>query len=105
MNTNILETKGCNLEHNFGHGDRHPANLLLTMNLLAFLFHTGLEIFDPRYSVLRKALGRRDTFFDDIHAIIGYICFDRWEEICRLPPSSIQSEPELRLLQLYKRYP
>jgi hypothetical protein len=39
-NNNVLKTKGYHLEHNFGHGDHHLASLLLSLNLLAFLFHT-----------------------------------------------------------------
>jgi hypothetical protein len=80
---NTLKTKGYNLEHNFGHGKKHLSNLLLVMNLLAFLFHTTLEILDRRYAVLRKALGRRQTFFNDIKALTRYWCFDSWDELLR----------------------
>ena len=78
---NILKTKGYNLEHNFGHGNEHLSNLLVTMNLLAFLFHTVLEIFDLRYAVLRKAVGRRQTFFNDIRVITRYWCFEGWDDM------------------------
>jgi hypothetical protein len=70
-----------NLEHNFGHGSEHLSNLLLTMNLLAYLFHTILELFDRRYAVLRKALGRRQIFFNDIRALTRYWCFDSWTDM------------------------
>jgi len=78
---NTLKTKGYNLEHNFGHGNEHLSNLLVTMNLIAFLFHTVLEIFDLRYAVLRKAVGRRQTFFNDIRAITRYWCFEGWDDM------------------------
>lgn len=39
---NTLKTKGYNLSHNFGHGIEHLFNLLLTLNLLAFLFHNRI---------------------------------------------------------------
>jgi hypothetical protein len=80
---NTLKTKGYNLEHNFGHGKRYLSNLLLTMNLLAFLFHTVLEIFDKRYAILRKAVGRRQTFFDDLRTLTRYWCFDGWDDMMR----------------------
>jgi hypothetical protein len=35
---NVLKTKGYNLEHNFGHGKDNLAAVLVTLNLLAFLF-------------------------------------------------------------------
>jgi hypothetical protein len=45
-NHNVLKTKGYNLEHNFGHGQKHLASMLLSLNLLAFLFHTVLQLID-----------------------------------------------------------
>jgi len=80
---NTLKTKGYNLEHNFGHGKEHLSNLLLTLNLIAFLFHTVLEFFDKRYALLRKSLRRRQTFFEDIRALTRYWCFDNWNELLR----------------------
>ena len=80
---NTLKTKGYNLEHNFGHGNEHLSNLLLTLNLIAFLFHTVLEFFDKRYTLLRKSLRRRQTFFEDIRALTRYWCFDSWDDLLR----------------------
>jgi len=78
-NNNILKTKGYHLEHNFGHGKKHLSNLLLTLNLLAFFFHTALEMFDEMYRRIREDLPTRKTFFDDIRALTRYMCFDNWE--------------------------
>jgi hypothetical protein len=78
-NNNILKTKGYHLEHNFGHGKKHLSNLLLTLNMLAFLFHTALEMFDDTYRRIREDLPTRKTFFDDIRALTRYICFESWE--------------------------
>ena len=38
---NVLKTNGYNLEHNFGHGKQTLASVFLTLNLLAFAFHTA----------------------------------------------------------------
>jgi hypothetical protein len=38
-NHNVLKTKGYHLEHSFGHGEQFLSAVLLTLNLLAFLFH------------------------------------------------------------------
>jgi hypothetical protein len=62
---NTLKTKGNHLERNFRHGKQHLASLLLSMNTLAFLFHTILEFADTRYRLIRQTLERRTTFFDD----------------------------------------
>ena len=78
-NNNVLKTKGYNLEHNFGHGKKHLSNFLLTLNLLAFLFHTALEMFDDVYRRIREDLPTRKTFFQDIRALTRYVCFNSWE--------------------------
>jgi hypothetical protein len=78
---NSLKAKGYNLEHNFGHGEKNLANLLLSFSLLAFLFHTMLDLFDPRYALIRKTLPRRDRFFTDIKALTRYMLFDSWDAL------------------------
>ena len=80
-NNNTLKTKGYHFEHNFGHGEQHLSETLLTLNLLAFLFHTVLEIFDKRYRLIRRTLPRRKDFFNDIRALTRYICFESWEHL------------------------
>ena len=80
---NTLKTKGYNLEHNFGHGRQNLANVLLSLNLLAFLFHTILDSFDARYQLIRKTLPRRDRFFHDLKALTAYLLFDSWDALMR----------------------
>lgn len=80
-NNNVLKTKGYHIEHNFGHGDKHLSSLLLTLNLLAFLFHTVLEMMDDRYQLIRQKLGSRSTFFDDIRALTKYHYFKSWDDL------------------------
>jgi len=80
-NNNTLKTKGYHLEHNFGHGQQYLASFLLTLNLLAFLFHTVLELVDAKYRLLRQALGPRRTFFNDIKTLTRYLYFDSWQHL------------------------
>jgi hypothetical protein len=80
-NNNVLKTKGYHLEHNFGHGKQYLAAFLLSLNLLAFLFHTVLEWSDDKYALLRCVLARRQTFFQDIQALMRYMVFDDWEHL------------------------
>jgi SRSO17 transposase len=56
-NNNTLKTKGYHLEHNFGHGQQTLANVLATLNILAFFIHTIQELLEPAYQRLRRALG------------------------------------------------
>jgi hypothetical protein len=78
---NILKNRGYHLDHNFGHGQQHLAATLLTLNLLAFLFHTILHLIDERYQRLREHLGARQTFFNDMRTLTRYLCFDTWDHL------------------------
>jgi len=80
-NNNTLKTKGYHFEHNFGHGKENLSETLLSLNLLSFLFHTVLEIFDNKYRLIRETLPRRKDFFNDIRALTRYICFDNWNHL------------------------
>jgi hypothetical protein len=80
-NNNVLKTKGYHLEHNFGHGKKHLASLLMTMNLLAFGFHTLLQLADESYRLIRTTVGARRRFFQHIEALTTYLHFKSWERL------------------------
>ena len=80
-NNNVLKTKGYHIEHNFGHGGQHLASILLSLNLLAFLLHTILDLVNEQYRAIRQALGRRRTFFQDLEALLRYFFFDTWDDV------------------------
>ena len=77
-NNNVLKTKGYHLEHNFGHGQQFLASTLLSLNLLAFLFHTVFDLVDDQYRAIRTALRTRRTFFQDLETLLRYVPFDDW---------------------------
>ena len=79
-NNNTLKTKGYHLSHNFGHGKQPLSALPATLNLLAFLFHTLLDLLDASYQRIRQFLPRK-TFFDDLRALTRYMCFDSWQAL------------------------
>lgn len=78
---NILKNHGYHLEHNFGHGNAYLANFLATLNLLAFLFHTILNLLDEHYRILRKTLVTRRDFFNDLRALLRYMVFESWHSL------------------------
>jgi hypothetical protein len=80
-NNNVLKTRGYHLEHNFGHGKKHLASVLLTMNLLAFGLHTLLEVTDSSYRMIRVAVGARRKFFQHLEALTTYLYFETWERL------------------------
>jgi hypothetical protein len=89
-NNNTLKTKGYHFEHNFGHGKQHLSNVLITLNLLAFLLHTVQEITNPVYQSLRQALGARKTFFDDLRALTRYLLFDDWDVLFQFMANGLE---------------
>ncbi len=92
-NNNVLKTKGYHLEHNFGHGQQHLAAVLVTLNLLAFLFHTVFGLLDAAYQLLRTTLGTRQTFFNDIRTLTRYFVFDSWDHLLRFMIQQLELDP------------
>jgi hypothetical protein len=80
-NNNTLKTQGYHLSHNFRHGKRHLAATLVSLNLLAFLIHTVLDLEHGKYRAIRAALASRKMFFQHIQALICYLCFDSFEAL------------------------
>lgn len=75
---NVLKNRGYHFEHNFGHGHQHLSSVLCTLNLLAFLTHTVLQLLDPLYALLRQRLAVRKAFFSHVVALTHYMVFDSW---------------------------
>ena len=92
-NNNTLKTKGYHLEHNFGHGKKHLAAFLVTLNLLAFLFHTVLGFTDAHYRLIRATLPTRQTFFDDLRALTRYLHFPSWQALLRFMMRGLEIGP------------
>jgi hypothetical protein len=78
---NVLKTKGYNIEHNFGHGKHHLAAVLVTLNLLAFAFHTVCDIGDELWRAARQKLGSRSQFFNNLAAITTFLIFPSWDDL------------------------
>ena len=88
-NNNVLKTKGYHLEHNFGHGSQYLASLLLSLNLLAFLFHTVLDLV-----LLRAALHTRRKFFQHLETLLCYFQFSSWDELFSFMCKGLQLNTE-----------
>ena len=94
-NNNVLKTKGYHLEHNFGHGKQYLAATMLSLNLLAFLFHTVLQWSDESYALLRQVLVRRQTFFEDMRALTHYMVFESWQHLMDFMIQGLKLESRL----------
>ena len=90
---NTLKTQGYNLEHNFGHGARHLAALLATMNLLAFAMHTAADLVDPAWAAARTAVGTRRRYFEDLRSITTYLVFPTWAALVQTLTTGVPPPP------------
>ena len=78
---NVLKNQGYYFEHNYGHGQQYLSVVLLTLLFLAFLFHTVLHLSCLMYQAVRRALGARRNFFNDLRALTRYFYFSNWDEM------------------------
>jgi hypothetical protein len=80
---NVLKTNGYNLEHNFGHGKQTLASIFLTLNLLAFAFHTAASLAVLAWREAVAACGATYRFFEDLRTITAYVVFQDWTHLLR----------------------
>ncbi len=57
------------------------SEILLSLNLLAFLFHNVLDLVNDMYQKVRGNLGTRKRFFNDIRALLNYVWFQSWNDL------------------------
>ena len=75
---NVLKNRGYNLEHNFGHGKEHAAEVFFLLNLIAFQFHTILEYCDAEYQKARASCSTRVAFFEAMRFCLRFAYHDSW---------------------------
>jgi hypothetical protein len=78
---NVLKTNGYNLEHNFGHGKQTLASIFLTLNLLAFTFHTAAHLAVLTWREAVAACGAAYRFFENLRTITTYVVFQDWPHL------------------------
>lgn len=76
---NELTINGNHLEHNFGHGEKGLANVLLVLNLTAFAFHTVCDEVCLLWQQARKQLVTRQDFFNHLAVVPNYLYVHSWE--------------------------
>jgi hypothetical protein len=75
---NVMKNHGYELEHNFGHGEAFLSMTLAALNLLAFAWHSALDILEPPWQAARAAAAKRTSFFAPIAAITAYLVLPSW---------------------------
>ena len=78
---NILKNHGYELEHNFGHGENYLAMTLAALNMLAFAWHTILDLLEPPWQRAREAAEKRKSFFAYLWTVTRFVVFPAWSEL------------------------
>src|SRR5262249_22574966 len=70
---NVMKNHGYELEHNFGHGKKFLAMTLAALNLLAFPWHSVLDLIEPPWNAAREAAAKRTASFADFPSLTSYV--------------------------------
>jgi hypothetical protein len=90
---NVLKQRGYHFEHNYGHGHQHLSAVLLSLLLLAFLFHTALDLACLLYRAIRQRRRTRRTFFDDLRVLTSYLYWRNFEQLLRFMAKQLELAP------------
>jgi hypothetical protein len=83
---NVLKNNGYHLEHNFGHGKANLSAVFVSLNLLAFAFHTVCDLAEELWHAAMRKMGTR--FFENLRSITTFLIF---------PTDLLATSPDLRL--------
>ncbi len=94
---NVMKNHGYELEHNFGHGQTFLSMTLAGLNLLAFGWHSILDILEPPWIAARAAAAKRTSFFAYLATITAFVVFPSWEVLVEalttfaIPPEMLKT--------------
>jgi hypothetical protein len=80
---NVLKTCGYHLEHNFGHGKKTLASVLVVLNLLAFAMHTAARLVVLAWKAAMETAGAIYRFFEHLRVVTAYVVFQNWDHLLR----------------------
>ena len=92
---NVLKNNGYNLEHNFGHGKTNLSAVFVSLNLLAFAFHTVCDLAEDLWRKAMEKMGSRSRFFENLRSITTFLIFPIWDDLlvalafARPPPTAL----------------
>jgi len=95
---NVMKNHGYALEHNFGHGKKFLAMILAAFNLLAFAWHSVLDLLEPPWQAAREVAAKRTRFFTNMVTLTAFVVFPSWPVFLKslathkIPPDLLQNE-------------
>jgi hypothetical protein len=76
---NTLKNQGYNLEHNYGHGEKHLSTVLAFLMMLAFLIDQVQQLCCQYFKEARKARRTKISLWQKIRALFLSYYIDNWE--------------------------
>ena len=95
---NVMKNHGYEFEHNFGHGEKFLAMTMAALNLLAFAWHSALDILEPPWIAAREAAAKRTAFFAHLATITAWVVFPSWPALIQalatftIPPELLKTQ-------------
>jgi hypothetical protein len=92
---NVLKNNGYHLEHNFGHGKANLSAVFVSLNLLAFAFHTVCDLAEDLWRTAMEKMGSHGRFFENLRSITTFVIFPTWGDLlatlafARPPPTAL----------------
>jgi hypothetical protein len=97
-NNNTLKTKGYRFEHNYGHGKNNLSTVLATLSILAFLYHTIMNVVDALYIKAKQSNGSRINFFNTLKVYTFILVFASWDNLMKFAIESPDLSPKTGVL-------
>mgnify|MGYP001595466408 CR=1 FL=1 len=80
---NTLKNQGYDIEHNYGHGERHLSMNFFLLNLLAFFAHQILELTDTLYQQCRMKFSSKRSMWNCLREVIRVLLFPDWQTLLK----------------------
>ena len=81
---NTLKNQGYNFEHNYGHGNKNLANVLMMLMFLAFQIDQINELASSLFQTTLKVTGSRISLWEDIRSIFKFFHIDSWKQMYKM---------------------
>jgi hypothetical protein len=80
-NFHTLKHGGYNIEHNYGHGKNYLSSTLITLIILAFLFHNAIYLLDDRWKLAFDSTKSRTYFFKKLNFLLITSCYYTFDQL------------------------
>jgi hypothetical protein len=78
---NTLKNHGYNLDHNFGHGEKHLSYVLFLLNLLAFAMHQVMTLRDKAFQKVAAQFTSRKELWNHLRAVVRLFVVESWQAL------------------------